>query len=43
MPYATCTECNRAFNLEDEADAEEWFYGHDCEEIPEIPLTSAHR
>jgi len=26
-----CPECHRVFNLLDEADAEEWAYGHDCE------------
>ena len=28
---ATCPECNRVFNLLDEAQAEEFYYGHDCE------------
>ena len=26
-----CGECQRAFNLLDETDAEEFYYGHDCE------------
>ena len=26
-----CSECGREFNLADELDAKEWFYGHDCE------------
>ena len=26
-----CVECNRVFDLWDEDDAGEWFYGHDCE------------
>ena len=26
-----CVECERVFDLTDEADAEEWAYGHDCE------------
>jgi NOL1/NOP2/fmu family ribosome biogenesis protein len=26
-----CEECERTFDLFDETDAEEWFYGHDCE------------
>lgn len=26
-----CEECERAFNLGDEVEAEEYFYGHDCE------------
>jgi hypothetical protein len=29
---ATCPECGRVFDLADETDAEEWAYGHDCEE-----------
>jgi hypothetical protein len=28
---ARCVECGRVFDLSDEDDAEEWFYGHDCE------------
>jgi hypothetical protein len=28
---ATCTECKRVFNLYNLEDAEEYFYGHDCE------------
>ena len=27
-----CPECGRIFDLLDETDAEEWAYGHDCEE-----------
>lgn len=27
-----CSECDRIFDLRNEVDAEEWFYGHDCEE-----------
>lgn len=27
----TCPECKRVFDMTDETDAEEWFYGHDCE------------
>lgn len=27
-----CPECGRVFDLLDETDAEEWAYGHDCEE-----------
>ena len=27
-----CPECNRVFDLTDEGDAEEWAYGHDCED-----------
>ena len=26
-----CVECDRVFDMFDETDAEEWFYGHDCE------------
>lgn len=26
-----CQECGRVFDLMDETDAGEWFYGHDCE------------
>jgi hypothetical protein len=28
---ATCIECNRVFNLLDEDDAGEYYFGHDCE------------
>jgi hypothetical protein len=28
---AVCQECLRAFDLLDDKDAQEWFYGHDCE------------
>ena len=28
----TCPECDRVFDLENEEDAEEFYYGHDCEE-----------
>ena len=28
---ATCQECERKFDLTDETQAEEWYYGHDCE------------
>ncbi len=31
MENVKCQECNRVFNLLDTVDAEEWFYGHDCE------------
>lgn len=27
----TCVECDRVFDLWDEDEAGEWFYGHDCE------------
>lgn len=26
-----CDECGRIFNLMDEDDSNEWWYGHDCE------------
>lgn len=29
---AKCVECGRVFDLSDEADTDEWFYGHDCED-----------
>ena len=28
---ATCVECGREFDLADEVQAEEWYFGHDCE------------
>ena len=30
-PSARCPECGRVFDLANEADANEWHYGHDCE------------
>lgn len=30
-----CQECFRVFDLLDEEDAQEWYYGHDCEEEDE--------
>lgn len=30
---AQCPECSRVFNLLDEEQAEEFYYGHDCEDI----------
>lgn len=27
----TCEECKRVFDLLKEKDAQEWYYGHDCE------------
>lgn len=29
---AKCEECGRVFDLMDEEDAGEFYYGHDCEE-----------
>lgn len=34
---ARCPECGRVFDLLDEEQAEEWYYGHDCEEQPIQP------
>jgi hypothetical protein len=28
---AICRECETVFDLLDESQAEEWYYGHDCE------------
>lgn len=28
---ARCEECGRVFDLTEEEQAGEWFYGHDCE------------
>jgi hypothetical protein len=28
---AKCVECLRVFDLMNEDDASEWYYGHDCE------------
>jgi hypothetical protein len=30
-PSRTCVECERVFNLLDQNDANEYYYGHDCE------------
>lgn len=30
---ARCVECRRIFDLLDENDANEWYYGHDCEPV----------
>jgi hypothetical protein len=29
---AKCVECGRVFDLLDEEEASEYYYGHDCEE-----------
>ena len=34
---AECPECHRKFDLADRLEAEEWYYGHDCE-----PQTERH-
>lgn len=28
-----CVECSRIFDMTIDTDAQEWAYGHDCEEI----------
>lgn len=35
-PAPTCIECHRTFNLLNTLDAQEWFYGHDCETVPTV-------
>lgn len=30
---ARCGECGRVFDLTDATDADEWAYGHDCEDV----------
>lgn len=30
-----CSECDRVFDLLDDDDAYEWYYGHDCELEPQ--------
>ena len=30
-PILRCRECDREFDLLDEDQADEWYYGHDCE------------
>lgn len=30
-PTATCVECKRTFNLLNTDEANEWYFGHDCE------------
>jgi hypothetical protein len=31
--FRTCVECNRIFDLFNEVDVEEYYYGHDCETL----------
>jgi hypothetical protein len=31
LPLVQCPECSQFFSLEDEEDADEYYYGHDCE------------
>ena len=33
QPKRECCECNREFDMFDEIDAQEWYYGHDCEAV----------
>tara|TARA_Y100001949_G_scaffold167888_1_gene166005 strand:- start:102 stop:236 length:135 start_codon:yes stop_codon:yes gene_type:complete len=28
-----CCECEREFDMFDDIDAQEWYYGHDCEAV----------
>lgn len=30
--FKVCPECLRAFDMSNDIDAQEWAYGHDCEE-----------
>ena len=32
LENARCVECNRVWDLNDENDANDYYYGHDCEE-----------
>ena len=33
IPIKTkCLACGRVFNMLNEVDAEEWYFGHDCED-----------
>ena len=32
MQTQECVECNRVFDMDIDIDANEWQYGHDCEE-----------
>lgn len=31
FPLVLCDECGQVFDLSDDNDADEWYYGHDCE------------
>lgn len=35
MPFAKCKECARVFDLLNEDEAGEYYYGHDCEPLEE--------
>lgn len=41
----TCEDCGRVFDMADAQDAEEWAYGHDCEEVyqPEAARVDSER
>jgi len=30
--FRKCVECTRVFDMTNDTDAQEWAYGHDCEE-----------
>lgn len=32
MRFTVCMECKRQFDLLEESDYSDWYYGHDCEE-----------
>lgn len=34
-----CKECHRIFHMDDRDDADEWYYGHDCETQEELKGT----
>jgi hypothetical protein len=38
-PTHECPECGRVFNLLDEDDANEYWYGHDCEYDRPLPVS----
>lgn len=31
FPLVLCDECGQVFDLSDDNDADEWYFGHDCE------------
>ena len=33
-----CPECERVFDLLDETDADEYYYGHDCEDVTSVSV-----
>jgi len=39
---AKCPECDRVFDLTDEDDASEFYYGHDCEVGDILPDKAAY-